>query len=699
MIGRKIIYQTALIAVFGMSIHANGVAQNITPFDLKQFQDQLPTADFQYLNASISNIRKFNSTSPQSADSCYKALLNYFKDPAKHSFINTRITLEYAYQKIRLGDYLLADSLLQTSAIAAIPGDSLVVHYFIHRIKSQSHKIKGEIKASLASAILAKQKLQKAIELEKNITAKNFLSFSLVNIQSDIANLYKDTQQYEKSLQEQKKNLSTIQSWTDSYLESVEKKPNDKITYLANAYNNLALTYISTMPQPAVADTLIVYYLNQTIANSELIGNKVFLSRAYYNYATYFQKLNNLQNSISYLYKALNENELINDATGILICKIEIASHLIKLKLEKEKALTLAQEALNTLYSLPEFAQKAQVYQVYCDALIANGKTENLIQYFDTVYQLSQAELKNAFDKEITEMQTKYETVEKENEIIKQQGVIEKKQSQMKLLFVGIGAAILFLLLILRSYLLKRKANIIIQKEKDRSDALLLNILPAQTAAELKQNGYTAAKQFQDCTILFTDFKDFTKVAELLSPEKLVSEIDFCFKAFDDIISKYKIEKIKTIGDAYMCVAGIPEPSSSHVSDMVMAAIEIRNFMDQLYLERVRQNQNCFKIRIGIHTGPLVAGVVGNKKFAYDVWGDAVNIAARMEASGETGKINISGATQHLLSKHFVATYRGKIAAKNKGEIDMYFVEFAQSAQPTTAQVIPFTHLNSSTAS
>lgn len=211
-----------------------------------------------------------------------------------------------------------------------------------------------------------------------------------------------------------------------------------------------------------------------------------------------------------------------------------------------------------------------------------------------------------------------------------------------------------------------------IYKGKKKSDELLLNILPEETAKELKQKGYADAKQFDEVTVLFTDFKGFTQISEKLSPTELVSAIDECFKAFDNIIGKYGIEKIKTIGDAYMAAGGLPVPHQVKPEDVVRAALEMRDWMLG-YKER--KGENGFEIRIGIHTGPVVAGIVGIKKFQYDIWGDTVNTASRMESSGEVSKINISEATYQQVKEKFTCEPRGKIVAKGKGEINMYFVE------------------------
>lgn len=252
------------------------------------------------------------------------------------------------------------------------------------------------------------------------------------------------------------------------------------------------------------------------------------------------------------------------------------------------------------------------------------------------------------------------------------------------LLYACLFGLMVYLLMILNHKRLINKNNELeikveertheLKQEKQKSDELLLNILPAEVAEELKRKGETTARQFDQVSVLFTDFVGFTTISEHLTPKELVSEIHYCFKAFDAIIEKNELEKIKTIGDAYLAVCGLPQADKHHAVKVVQAAIDILQFMHAYQEERKQLQKEFFEIRIGINSGPVVAGIVGMKKFAYDIWGDTVNTAARMEQTSEAGKINISGTTFDLVKKEFPCTYRGKIKAKNKGEIDMYFV-------------------------
>jgi class 3 adenylate cyclase len=210
--------------------------------------------------------------------------------------------------------------------------------------------------------------------------------------------------------------------------------------------------------------------------------------------------------------------------------------------------------------------------------------------------------------------------------------------------------------------------------ERDKSEKLLLNILPKDVAQELKEKGFAEPVQFESVSVMFTDFKGFTQIAEKLTPTELLKDLDSCFVQFDKITERYNLEKLKTIGDSYMCAGGIPRINRTHAIDCVLASLEIQSFMNMMREMKEMLGLPCWELRLGIHSGSLVAGVIGEKKFAYDVWGDTVNIASRMESSGAPGKINISGVTYNLVKEFFDCEYRGMIMAKNKGEVAMYYV-------------------------
>jgi len=272
-------------------------------------------------------------------------------------------------------------------------------------------------------------------------------------------------------------------------------------------------------------------------------------------------------------------------------------------------------------------------------------------------------------DRKLTQTAMQYEFEKKEAAAKAEQEKKDIRQRNIRnSITAGLGGALVFLIVVYR----QRNR---ISKEKKRSDELLLNILPEEVAEELKAKGEADAVQIDQATVLFTDFKGFTAMSESLSPKELVRDLNECFSAFDRITEKYGIEKIKTIGDSYMAAGGLPTPNSTHAADVVRAALEMRDFIAAGKSKKLSAGHPYFEVRIGVHTGPVVAGIVGVKKFQYDIWGDTVNTASRMESSGEAGKVNVSSTTYALVKDRFACSHRGKISAKGKGEVDMYFVE------------------------
>lgn len=279
--------------------------------------------------------------------------------------------------------------------------------------------------------------------------------------------------------------------------------------------------------------------------------------------------------------------------------------------------------------------------------------------------------------------------VKKEHTIaLKHQEEVRKKENQRNGIIVTLVFIALVALLLFNRLNLVRKSKKELQVEKDRSDELLLNILPEDIAEELKTKGHVNTQEFNLVSILFTDFKSFTQTAEKMTAQDLVEEIDCCFKAFDHITEKYQIEKIKTIGDAYMAAGGIPTPREGFLKDMVLAGLEMQAFIQHRAAKNSAAEKPFFEMRIGIHAGHLIAGVVGVKKFQYDVWGDTVNIASRMESNGMPGKVNVSHTVYEHLKEEpgFSFEYRGEIEVKGKGELKMYFVEKAAHDATATNQ-------------
>ncbi len=322
----------------------------------------------------------------------------------------------------------------------------------------------------------------------------------------------------------------------------------------------------------------------------------------------------------------------------------------------------------------------------------ASGATAQDLEEVRKTLELKQKELSDIIEKKDQERQkliTKYKG--KEYQLVEAKKAAEDEvalanatANQFKLgasLGGIIAALILGSLFIGYRYQTRARKNLaakneIIAKEQEESKKLLLNILPENIAVELKEKGAAKARKHSDVSVLFSDFKNFTKVAERSTPEELVKELDYCFKGFDYIISQYpSIEKIKTIGDAYMCCSGLSGKHPKAAEDMVKAAMEIQEFLYDYKADRQSNSLPFFEARIGIHTGTVVSGVVGSKKFAYDIWGDSVNVASRMETNGDVGKVNISADTYRKIQHKFSCQSRGKISVKNKGMIEMYFVD------------------------
>lgn len=415
--------------------------------------------------------------------------------------------------------------------------------------------------------------------------------------------------------------------------------------------------------------------------------NEKYIEKALINLGSIKGMTGDLDSSYYFINIAATNARKNSDIDNYMSIMINLANIDVERKQYKKAIITL-----DSVASLAENRKNTEnlvmVQKVRAELFARMKNFEAAYNFLSEYVKISEQFLNEERIKAVTEMMEKYESEKKARQI--QQLQLDKLDATLKTerianarnryLYIGI----FFLLGAIGIYTRLQyvhKSRTAIQKEKDISEGLLLNILPASVAEELKQKGYAEAMHFDISTILFSDFKGFTTISETLTAAQLVEEINICFRAFDEIITRYGIEKIKTIGDSYMAAAGIPANNTASVSDTVHAAIEMQDFIRARIEERNKQDLPSFQMRIGLHTGPVVAGIVGVKKFQYDIWGDTVNIASRMESSGMVGQVNISEATyQHVKdNQDFVFTPRGKIAAKGKGEMEMYFVELAHS--------------------
>jgi class 3 adenylate cyclase len=356
---------------------------------------------------------------------------------------------------------------------------------------------------------------------------------------------------------------------------------------------------------------------------------------------------------------------------------------------DMKKAIAFCEQGLKTAEGVHDFARQKLnctcLYKVYSEL----GSDSKALQYLRTLISINDTIEQRQAEKRFLEAE--FEKKFFSDSLANEESKRKTRETHLSALRQGtknrniaIGTGFFFLLLAGGFYLRWRfvqKSKIVLQLEKDRSEKLLLNILPSEIAEELKLNGKAEARDFDMVSILFSDFKGFTELSAKLSASDLVGEINTCFIAFDHIIGKYQIEKIKTIGDSYMAAGGIPVPMESSVKNTVLAALEMQAFIKKRGVENARNGLPAFEMRVGIHTGQVVAGIVGVKKFQYDIWGDTVNTASRMESSGEVGRVNVSQATHEMLKddKDFIFTHRGKIEAKGKGTMHMWFVSLADT--------------------
>lgn len=525
------------------------------------------------------------------------------------------------------------------------------------------------------NALSDKGDMQKAIEnyLSAGEIALNENNNSrLAVIYASIGGVYIDLGNTKTAISYYRKSIGILNK------PEILKEKNDTVR-LASSFENLGYTYI-TINKP---DSALIY-LNESGVLFEKINYEIGMAYNMGNKGLAYAQLKEYSKAEDGINKSFTTLEEYGHFTGMCEFLKEI-SDIYFIRNDFNRASEFAYRGLDLakVHNLkPEISnanlQLSKIYEKLENESQSLAFYKNHIIYRDSVKNLSSIQ-------EIGNMRTDFEVSQKQTEINLKQTEVDLKQTEVNLLNeqkTNQRVLIFGMLAILgMTGLYFRNIN----KEKRRSDDLLLNILPTNTAEELKKHGKVKAKKFESVSVMFTDFQAFTKYSQSLSPEVLVQSVDYFFSKFDEIIDTFELEKIKTIGDAYMCAGGLTNGSKDHVIQMIQAAFEIKAFVEET--KQLSNNDIAhFNIRIGINTGTVVAGVVGKKKFAFDIWGDAVNVASRMESNSEPGRINVSENTYQLIKDHFDCEYRGEIDVKNKGMMKMYFVNQPKNQDQNTAE-------------
>lgn len=546
---------------------------------------------------------------------------------------------------------------------------------------ARSHRIQGEY-------VAARTELNQALSLTDNNTEKSLIADlhnklgvlgiyeykfpeALSSLQTALT-IYRELED-EEGIAECLNNMASIHMSLNNYAQAKEnykqslkiREKGSDFRKLGIAYNNLGLVY-NRMNKPDSA--LYYFHLGQGIweALNDSIGIGITLNLI----GGTLRDQGELEGALTVkreslmMFKSSSETSLIN----IEMATAEMGQILSMLErydksIDKCKDLCFSMHGLHSLSSGKKCCyvlyESYSYLENYPKALKAYKKyilLKDSILGTQAVQEITKLELNYAF-----EQISQADSLRFESERQLQQERINRQRTG---LFTVVG--ILFLLGVL---------TVVILRGKKRSEELLLNILPAAIAKELKLTGKSQPKKYESVSVIFADIKGFTEISEKLSPEELLKEINVYFTAFDQIMEKYQVEKIKTIGDCYMAVSGLPEERDDHALRAVNAAIEMQNFVRTQQNAQKAKNEPFFEIRIGIHSGPVVAGIVGTNKFQYDIWGDTVNTANRLETNCETGKVNISEATYLLVKNSFDCNYRGKVETKGKGSISMYYVD------------------------
>ena len=453
-------------------------------------------------------------------------------------------------------------------------------------------------------------------------------SMRVAGSSSNIGIIYKEQQNYAEA-------LKMFQNALGIYRQA--NSPKD----ISKTLNNIGNVY---QEQQNFAGAIEIH--NQALQLREQMADKANMAVLCQNLGNAYKDLGQLAVALSFYTRALSFYNELHDKRDLLLLYIDLGELYFKMDNGDQahnylnKAMKLAEET-----GLKNPLRKA--FEVFSMLFAREKNYEEAYKFHLRYMQL---------DKEIANVETSRQIAQ-----MTMTNQLEQKEREAELQRVKNAEL--------------QKAYASLEEEKKRSEILLNNILPEEVSEELKQSGKTKARSFNSVTVMFADIRNFTRISEQLSAEELVSGLDEYFELFDKIVDDYGVEKIKTIGDAYLCAAGVPVPTADHACKMVQVAQAFLLSAKVLDAQRSMRGKHTFDFRIGIHSGPLVAGVVGIKKFAYDIWGDTVNTASRLQQNSEPNQINISESTYQLVKEKFDCVYRGEIEAKNKGKLKMYFIE------------------------
>ena len=595
----------------------------------------------------------FFSSQPDSALILTHQLYQFTKETKNEKGLIEALTLR-GYIQFRMGNYSKAlASYEEGLEIAEKIDDKLSAADILVKMGYIYHDNEDVI-----NALIYYQKSLKIYEEENDLEGKG-------NIYNEFGSIYLSKGDYDKALDYYKKSID------------INKELNYEEGNSA-MYINIGGLYLTKNDFQQALD-----YYEKGLVIEKKKEDKLGIASALSGIGGVYLEQGASTKALDFLQRSFDISESINDIQGGTNTLLSISDIYLDNK-NYTKAITYCKKSLSMAKKVGDLGGQEYACECLYEAYRALGNPEEALVYHeqmifigdsikteDLAIKLQQIE----FSKKI--MADSLVQIEKDIKVqLQHESEVQRKDKNRNLaIAAGIICFILAIGFFSRWQYVKKSKNVL-KKEKDRSESLLLNILPAEIAEELKEKGEAEARDFDLVSILFTDFKGFTEKSAELTAAELIGEINHCFKAFDHICEKYGIEKIKTIGDAFMAAGGLPVPSTDSVQNTVMAALEMQSFMTQRFADKETAEGFTFEMRLGIHTGPVVAGIVGVKKFQYDIWGDTVNTAARIESSGAVGQVNISQHTYELLqdNKKFTFTHRGKIQAKGKGKIDMYFV-------------------------